>query len=396
MSKRPHGNGSIDKRGKNSFRLRYRIDGEPFTQTFRGTLDEAKKELRRLLRSGDTGEHVVPSKDTLAEWAKHWIEIGAPGRRRKKVGQRAIERYDQLLRTHVLPVLGDTKLQKLSSDEIDALYTKIEGTVAPLTARHIHSVLNACLSAARRKKKITISPMESVEKIPPGSEGDHGIALDDEQLKKLIDGFRESVLFAFASTAAFTGARRNEILALRWSDLDADAKTLRIERALEVTKKFGVRFKGPKKEDHKRTILIDDELLAVLLAEKEKHLRLKAGVPTGSDVNLGLVKLPPEALMFPNREAMANLDFTKPRHDRDTTKEFNRRASKVLGFRFTLHWLRGTHETMLLDNGVPVHVVAKRCGHDPAVLLRTYAKRTKKADTNAAKVIGNIAKGILG
>jgi len=57
--------------------------------------------------------------------------------------------------------------------------------------------------------------------------------------------------------------------------------------------------------------------------------------------------------------------------------------------------LRGTHETLLLDAGVPVHVVAARCGHDPAVLLRTYAKRTKKADTSAAAVIGALSGGVL-
>jgi integrase len=51
---------------------------------------------------------------------------------------------------------------------------------------------------------------------------------------------------------------------------------------------------------------------------------------------------------------------------------------------------------MLLDAGVPLHVVAARCGHDPATLLRNYANRTKKADTSAASVIGNISKGILG
>ena len=50
-----------------------------------------------------------------------------------------------------------------------------------------------------------------------------------------------------------------------------------------------------------------------------------------------------------------------------------------------------------LDEGVPVHVVAARCGHDPAVLLaRIYAKRTRKADTSAAAVIGALSKGILG
>jgi hypothetical protein len=45
---------------------------------------------------------------------------------------------------------------------------------------------------------------------------------------------------------------------------------------------------------------------------------------------------------------------------------------------------------------VPVHVVAQRCAHDPAVLLRVYAKRTRKADTNAAAVIASLSKGVRG
>jgi integrase len=61
-----------------------------------------------------------------------------------------------------------------------------------------------------------------------------------------------------------------------------------------------------------------------------------------------------------------------------------------------LHDLRGSHETVLLDAGVSVHVVAERCGHDPVVLLRNYAKRTKKADAAAADIIGALSAGILG
>ncbi len=58
--------------------------------------------------------------------------------------------------------------------------------------------------------------------------------------------------------------------------------------------------------------------------------------------------------------------------------------------------LRGTHETLLLDAGVPVHVVAAGCEHDPAALLRIFAKRTTKADTSAAAIIGALSKGMLG
>jgi integrase len=56
-------------------------------------------------------------------------------------------------------------------------------------------------------------------------ESDHGIALDDEQLRTLVRGFKGSALFGIVSVAAFTGAREGEILALRWSDLNPINKT---------------------------------------------------------------------------------------------------------------------------------------------------------------------------
>ncbi len=138
-------------------------------------------------------------------------------------------------------------------------------------------------------------------------------------------------------------------------------------------------------------------LIALLLAERERHLRLVAGVPDGAPVDLSLVRLPDDALMFPNPPAPGeDVSFTKLRNPDNTTKEFVRKARSARLPRLRLHDLRGTHETLLLDAGVPVHVVAARCGHDPAVLLRSYAKRTKKADTSAAAVIGALSKGVLG
>jgi Phage integrase, N-terminal SAM-like domain len=97
-----------------------------------------RKALRALLTSGDTGEHVVPDKVTLAEWAKGWIAIGAPGRRRQRNGRRTVERYEELLRCHVLPVLGDRRLQQLQSTDIDDLYVGLEGKLAARTVCHVH------------------------------------------------------------------------------------------------------------------------------------------------------------------------------------------------------------------------------------------------------------------
>src|SRR5207247_10974363 len=117
-----------------------RINGRRFAQTFHGSLRAARKELRRLIRSGDTGEHVAPDKITLGQWVEQWISAGAPGRRQKRVGRRTLERYSELLRCHVVPTLGARLLQQIQATEVDRLYQKLEDKIAPRTAHHVHTV----------------------------------------------------------------------------------------------------------------------------------------------------------------------------------------------------------------------------------------------------------------
>jgi integrase len=402
MTKRSHGDGAIDERGENAYRLRYRIDGKRFTRTFHGTLTEARRELRRIIQSGDSGDHVEPAKVTVEAWIDRWIalnqrhEVEADGScRRGLVNRRTLERYEELLRCHVTPTLGKRPLQKLQGTEIDDLYVALEKKLSPRTVHHVHTVFGACLKAAVRKGLINNNPVARAE-APSAGESDHGMALDEAQLRTLLEGFRPSALFPIVAVLAFTGARRGEVLALRWSDLDVEKKTLRIERAVEQTSKFELAIKGPKTERGKRTITIDDDLIALLCSVREKLQRLQAGVPDGVEVDLSLVKLPDGSLMFPNLVTGPHgFSFTNLRTPGNVTKEFLRRAA-LLGFPdLRLHDLRGTHETLLLDAGVPVHVVAARCGHDPAVLLRSYAKHSKKADTSAAAIIGALSKSVL-
>jgi integrase len=354
------------------------------------TKRQAQTACAKLVTETSSAPHISTSKTTLREWIEHWVSIGCPGsKRRKEVGQRSIERYNELLRCYVLPTLGDRLLQQLQPSEIDYLYVGLADKISARTAHHVHITLGACLGTAMRTGKIARNPMLRLAKVPAPGDPNHGVVLDQDQLRALVQGFKRRSFFPMVAVAAFTGARRNEILALQWDDLDAANKTLRIERALETTAKYGMRFKEPKTARGKRTITIDDDLIALLVAERERHLRIVAGVPDGTNVDLSLVKLPPDALMFPGS------GFTRPRHPNSVSKEFKRKAT-ALGFPgLRFHDLRGTHETLLLDKGVPVHVVAARCGHDPAVMLRSYAKRTKRADTSAAAVIGSITRGVL-
>lgn len=408
MNKRSYGDGGIETRGDDVHRLQYRIDGKRFRLTFHGSLKDARAKLRSLIRAADVGEHIDPSKLKVGQWIEQWIAAGAPGRKKRKVGQRTLERYEQLLNTHVKPAIGETILQQLRPTAIDELYRGLEGKIAPRTAHHVHVVLGSALATAHRTRLIIVNPMAHVQQIPDPNVGaedidddadDLGEGLEEAELAALVAGFKSSSLFPVVALATASGARRNELLALRWTDLDFDKKKLRIERALEQTKKFGIRVKPPKTKRGYRTIDIDPATMGILLAHRESHQRLLASIPDDAQVDLSLVRLPAKALVFPAvPERGEAVDLAKPRNPRNFSKEFARRAG-VIGFGATrFHDLRGVHATALLDAGIPVHRVAERIGDDPAVVLRNYAKRkrAKRADESMSTTLAALANGFLG
>ena len=378
MTRGKWGNGSIEPRGEDTWRLRYRVNGQRYSVTFKGKPAAARAELRRLLRDGDIGLHVPPDRMTVAQWLDHWIGLGCPGRRQEKPGRGSVEKYAARLRTHVTPVLGAYPVQKLTGAQIDNLYTALATKIAPATCRGVHVALSAALNAAVRAGALSTNPMDRVLTVPTPGESNHGIALDEDQLERLVEGFRTSPLHLFVAVAAYTGMRRNEVLALRWSDFDEAGRTLKVVRAVERTKAGGIAFKAPKTKRSVRAVAIDDNLISMLCAERDKHLRLIAGVPDGVDVDLSLVRLPDDALILPS--PYGGFDLTQIRDPHAVSRVFQRRAHK-LGFRLRLHDLRGSHATQLLRRGMPIDVVARRLGHDPAVMMRAYAKALPSDDT---------------
>jgi integrase len=277
--------------------------------------------------------------------------------------------------------------------------TILETKIAPMTLHHLHTTLNSCLSTAERKGLLLSNPIKRAERIPSPGESDHGLALSEPELNALVTGFKPfPSLYPIVALDAAIGARRNEVLAFRWADFDPEKKTIRIERAIEVTKKFGNRYKPPKTWRGLRTVALDDGSISLLLRLRETHLRLRAGVPDGLEVDLSLVRLPDDALIFPNPPGRGeDFSFTQPRDPHTFSKQFRKRAVG-LGFTdFKFHHLRGTHATLLLDRGVPVHTVAERIGDDPSVLLKNYAKRKRQqtADNSVSAVIGALAAGFL-
>lgn len=300
LGRRAHGDGGIDERSPGGYRLRWRVDGRRYSKVFKGSIGDARKELRRLLKSADDGQHVAPDKLTLADWVDRWVALQRSGDANAgRVNARTLERYEELLRLHVLPALGSRPLQRVRATDIDTLYAKLGERLSARTVHHVHTVLGACLGAAARKDLLVASPTKRAE-APVAGDSAAATILDQDQLSTLVRGLRRYALYPIVATAAFTGARRNEILALRWSDFDPVAKTLTIARSLEETKTYGVRFKEPKTVRGRRTIAIDDNLAALLTGERERDLRLVAGVGDQEEVDLSLVKLPAAALMFPS------------------------------------------------------------------------------------------------
>lgn len=387
--KRDYGDGGIEERAVNTWRLRYRLKGKRYSKTVHGTKRQAQTELRNLLKAGDDGAHVAPSRMTFSQWMDTWLEMRAAKRRHKTVA-----RYREILQHHVVPKLGEYPLQQIETADINSLYLNLREDLSLRSKSKVHTVLKSCLQAAVKNKKIVVNPAVDAEVPGAGDDANNeeiGQVLDAEQLATLVKGFKGSTIYEIVALAAFTGMRRGEVLALRWTDLDAVKKTLRIDRALEYTVKHGMAFKAPKTKRGRRTITIDNSLVELLLRVQNQHRRIVAGIPEGAAVDLSLVNLPEEALIFPAPDG----DFTTPRHPDPITKRFRERAAK-LGFQgLRFHDLRGTHETLLLDAGMPVHTVAARCGHDPAILLRIYAKRTTKSDQRVADVIGALAKAVL-
>jgi integrase len=89
---------------------------------------------------------------------------------------------------------------------------------------------------------------------PPRPERNEMKALAEKDTTALFQRLVGTRLYAPVTVAATTGLRRGELLALRWADVDLDAATLTVKRALEQTKS-GLHFKSPKTKKAKRSKL---------------------------------------------------------------------------------------------------------------------------------------------
>ena len=183
MSKRGHGEGTIGQRGPDVWRLRYRIGGKRYAKTFHGPKQDARKELRRLLKSGDDGVHVAPARHTLAAWIDEWLALRA-----RRVSAGTHEHYSRLLKVHVVPALGQRVLQEIEPVEIDDLYRELGKRLSARSVHHVAVVLKACLRTAVLKRRLADNPAARAD-APETKNSDAWNILDSAQLNALARGF---------------------------------------------------------------------------------------------------------------------------------------------------------------------------------------------------------------
>jgi len=293
MTKRRNrrGNGQIVQRGEDTFRLRYTIDGKRFSQTFRGTKADARIEMRRLVRSGDTGEHVAPSAVKVGEFVRARVDQWEAA---SDITARTAARYRELVENQIVPHLGTKLLQKLKSTDIEGWHTKLrtsgrvngKGGLAPRTIGHAHRVLGKALRDAL-KKEMVVKNVVAAESAPKVDEDEMVIVQDVPAFIELLRGHR---LFVRAMISLFTGMRLGEVLALRWGRVDLNRKVIEVREALEETKVHGIRFKVPKSKAGRRDITLPDLLVETLREFRKEQLEMR--------LKLGAGKLADNALLF--------------------------------------------------------------------------------------------------
>jgi integrase len=360
--------GHIRQRSPGSWELRHRVDGKVRTATFRGTKREAAARLRELMTAADRGQHVDANRITVAEHVRARIKQWQAGGR---FSGRTAEHYN-VLAAEIERHVGSVLLQKLSTLDVERMHTAMRGKGLSRTTAAAHALLQRALTDAV-KHKLVHRNVAREQGAPPAKRSAPVATLTSDQVKELLTKLAGDRWRVPVTVALYTGLRRGEQLGLRWSNVDLDAKTIRVRAALDETEVDGVTVKEPKSEAGKRDItlpaVVVDALRDHRRAQLEQRLLLGLGKPSGGE------------LVFPG-------DDGAHQAPRAFSQRWGRMAARLGVPEVTWHALRHTHASMLISAGVDVVTVARRLGHaDPSITLRVYAHLFTTTDAAAAAAI---------
>lgn len=175
--------------------------------------------------------------------------------------------------------------------------------------------------------------------------------------------------------AAATGARRSELVALRWSDVDLAVGIVRIERGV-VNGPDGLVEKDTKSHAARR-VALDSRTVGIIRAHRERM---------AERAELFRVALTAGSFVFSNA-----VDGSEPWYPDSVSRAFKRLCAEEGLSGVRLHDIRHFVATQLLSAGVDVRTVAGRLGHrNAATTLNVYAHFLEDADRAAADVIGKV------
>jgi integrase len=331
---------------------------------------DAKSARDQARVAAHTGQYVDRSPITVGTYLDQWIEAHAIEIKRK-----TLQDYRHLVDRHVKPNIGALRLQAIRPAQITKLYRDLLTTggrsgagLSPRTVEYVHAVLRKAFRDAVVVDQLLPSNPVDRAKRPRKPVREPGQIWTARQLRVFLDVAKAHRLFAFYHLAAYTGARRGELLNLRWRDVDLARAEVHISGSTAVI--GGTRIEGTTKSGRSRTVSIDAGTAQVLREHRARQAeeRLVAG-PRWTDSDQYVFTTGWGGPIHPDTVSSLMADLIKAHNT--TVRAVG--AGEVLPHA-RLHDLRHFHATTLLLADVPVHVVAARLGHaDPSVTLRVYA-----------------------
>ncbi|HUX49011.1 MAG TPA: tyrosine-type recombinase/integrase [Dehalococcoidia bacterium] len=337
--------GNIRKRGHNqgwqiTIWTGRKPDGKPlrYYETVRGSKADAQRRLRELMTGMDKGTLPTNGKLTLGGLLAEWLSCYC----KTSCSQRTQDSYQSIVKNHLTPI-GYIKLKDLRHQVIQAHYGKLCENLSSQTVLHIHRVLSQALRWGVEQDYLSVNPAERVK--PPPLRRRAMSTLSAMEVRTLIGVAQDSYYFPVILAGIGTGLRRNELLALRWRDVDLDALCLSVNQTL-YKGNGRVEFKEPKTRYSRRRVSLPPKLGLYLRQYREERLILYRQLGT----ELGL-----DDLVFTNADG-------KPIDPSVLSHNFGRIVKKA-GLNARFHDLRHSYASLLLAAGVHPKIVSEALGH---------------------------------
>jgi integrase len=351
MAKRGNGEGSIFQRKEDKkWTASITLENGKRKVFYGKTKKEVTEKLIKARSEQQQGMLITAPEQTVAQFLTDWLE----NTQKESVRARTYERYEEIIRLHIIPVLGRHQLQKLAAQHLQAFYTKKrkEG-LSSTTVASFHNVLHKALDCAVKWNLVPRNVCELVS--PPHRERFEVQPLTAEQAHKLLEAARGHYLEALFNLALATGMRRGELMGLKWQDIDFATNTLQIRRTLSriPSKLSAERGRGfeetePKTKQSRRSVVTAPFAIEALKLHRIRQLeaKLKAG-PAWKEYDYVFCTSVGTHL-HPDSDILSQLKVLL-------------KKARLPDIRF--HDLRHTSATLLLSAGIHPKVVQEILGH---------------------------------